>query len=124
MRTLTLLSYNTPIWSCTYVTNLKPLIQVQKKIIRIINRSDFLAHSQPLFKQSKILNIIDLNKLYLGKLFHKNPDKYINPLRVNHDHNTRNENDLRPPRFRSTLAQNSFLVQGPINFNNIRAHGI
>ena len=58
----------------------------------------------------------------MGKLFHKNPDKYIHPLRIDHAHNIRNQNALRPPRFRSTLAQNSFLVQGPINYNNIPDH--
>ena len=121
-RVNSFLSYNTPIWACNYINNIKPLLQVQKKIIRIITKSDFLAHSKPLFKKSKVLNLVDLNKLYMGKIFHNNPGKYIEPFRLNHQHNTRNVNDLRPPRFLSTLAQNSFFVQGPLNYNNLPAN--
>ena len=113
------LSYNTPIWACNYSNNIKPVLQVQKKIIRIITRSDYLAHTKPLFKKSKTLNITDLNRFYLGKLYHKNPDKYITPLRFRHHHNTRNIGDLRPPRFHTTLALNSFLVLGPNTYNDI-----
>ena len=117
-----MLSYNTPIWACNYISNVNPLLIAQKKLVRVITKSDFFAHSKPLFKRTKILSIVDLNKLYMGKLFHKDPSKYVEPLRIRHDHNTRNVNDLRPPRFSLSLAQNSFFAQGPMNFNNIPAN--
>ena len=97
------LSYNTPIWCCNFPENIKPVITLQKKIIRSITKSDFLAHSKPLFKKTNTLNVVDINKLFLGSLYYKNPIKYVEPLRREHDHNTRNANALRPNRYSRTL---------------------
>ena len=117
-----LLYYNTPIWCCNYEQNIKPLHVLQKRIIRNITKSDFLAHSKPLFKRSKILTVYDLNKLYMGTQFYKHPDKYVAPLRPGHDINTRNAGILRPPQHGLSLVRNSFLIQGPLNYNCIPAN--
>jgi len=47
--------YCISIYSCTNTSNLKRLTILQKKAIRIINKSPYLAHTQPLFLESKIL---------------------------------------------------------------------
>ena len=36
-------------WGSTYATNLKRIILLQKRIIRIINKETFNAHTDPLF---------------------------------------------------------------------------
>ena len=113
------LNYNTPIWCCNYRNNIEPLLKIQKRIIRNVTKSDYLAHSKPLFKKSKALNIYDINKLYMGCQFFKNPSKYITPLRANHQHFTRNENILRPIQHSLSLVHNSFLIQGPLNYNDV-----
>ena len=113
------LSYNTPIWCCNFPENIKPVITLQKKIIRSVTKSEFYAHSKPLFKKTNTLNVFDINKLFLGSLYFKNPTKYVAPFRRDHPHNTRNANDLRPKRYTKTLVRNSFLVKGPTNYNSI-----
>jgi hypothetical protein len=49
-------------------------LQLQKKSIRIITASHFLAHSEPLFKRLKILSLPDLHSFiqmkFLYKVFH------------------------------------------------------
>ena len=73
-----ILNYNTPIWCCNYKTSIHPIHLLQKRMIRNITKSDYLAHSKPLFKKTKILTIYDINKVFLGCQFYKNPERYIN----------------------------------------------
>ena len=117
-----LLSYNTPIWCCNYEHNIKPLLLLQKRIIRNVTKSDYLAHSKPLFKKTNILTVHDINKFFMCSQYFKNPTKYIIPLRPHHGQNTRNNVVLRPIQHRLSLVHNSFVVQGPLNYNNIPSH--
>ena len=114
-----LLNYNTPIWCCNYTSHIKPIHLLQKRIIRNVTKSKFDAHSLPLFKDTKILTIFDVNKLYMGAQFKKWTEKYISPLRADHNLNTRNSHILRPPQHGLSLVRNSFFVQGPMNYNLI-----
>ena len=114
-----LLNYNTPIWCCNYPNNIKPLIILQKKILRNITKSDFLAHTKPLFKQCKILSLEDINKLFMGTAYFKHLEKYMEPLRRNHQQNTRRFHELRPLQHRLRLVGNSFIIHGPNNYNSI-----
>ena len=43
------LSYNVCVWGSTFKTHLNPIIILQKKIIRLITNSPYLAHTRPLF---------------------------------------------------------------------------
>ena len=52
-----LLSYCNLIWANTYPTILLPVFKVQKRIIRIITHSEYLAHTEPLFRETKILTL-------------------------------------------------------------------
>ena len=113
------LSYNTPIWCCNYKNNIKPIELLQKKIIRNITKSDYLEHTKPLFKQSKILTVVDMNRLYMGSQYKKFPVKYVNPLRRSHQQNTRHYHSLLPIQHSLRLVGNSFRVQGPKNYNSI-----
>ena len=114
-----ILNYCTPIWCCNYRGNINPVLLLQKRIIRCVTKSDYLAHSQPLFKKCHALNIFDINKAYLSNLCYKNPAKYVDPNIQQHGHATRNQNQLRPARFTTTLAMNSFLNQGPLIYNQV-----
>ena len=40
------------VWASTYKTNLRRLVILQKRIIRIINKSHFNAHTDPIFKDN------------------------------------------------------------------------
>lgn len=58
------LSYCIEIWGNTYPTILKMIVNLQKKMVRLMTFSDYQAHSEPLFKQLNILNIHKLCKLH------------------------------------------------------------
>ena len=42
-------------WASTYKTNLPRLVILQKRIIRVLNKSYFNAHTEPIFKDLGIL---------------------------------------------------------------------
>ena len=54
------LTYSLIAWGNTYETNIKPLLILQKRAIRIITFSSFFEHTSPLFKSLKIINFSDL----------------------------------------------------------------
>lgn len=54
------LSYCHLIWGTTTQTNLEKLHRLQKKIVRIIGSTSYYEHTEPLFKQLKLLNIYSL----------------------------------------------------------------
>ena len=60
------LTYSVLAWGNTYNTNLKPLIILQKRAVRVITFSDYRAHTSPLFKTLKLLKFPDITKLYTG----------------------------------------------------------
>ena len=60
------LTYSVLTWGNTYISNLQPLIILQKKVVRIITSSDYRAHTSPLFKALKLLKFPDIVKFYTG----------------------------------------------------------
>ncbi len=66
------LIYGIQLWSCTPISNLKPLILKQKQAIRIVNGKSFNSHTEPLFKISRILpldKLIEFFKLQFMQQF-------------------------------------------------------
>ena len=60
------LTYSVLAWGNSYVTNIKSLIILQKRAVRIITFSDYRAHASPLFKTLNLLKFPDIVKLYTG----------------------------------------------------------
>ena len=56
------LQYCLIIWASTYSSHLQPLFRLSKKALRIITHSPPRAHTYPLFKKFKILNIFNIYK--------------------------------------------------------------
>jgi hypothetical protein len=61
------LSYGALIWGNTYISNIQPLVILQKKAIRIITFSEYRSHTSPLFKRLNLLKLIDI--VYLDTSF-------------------------------------------------------
>ena len=57
------LNYSNIVWANNYKSNLTHLYLLQKRAVRIITNQPRLAHSEPLFEQTKILTIYNLAKL-------------------------------------------------------------
>ena len=58
------------VWGSTYQSNLKRLINLQKRVIRIVSRSSFDAHANPIFVSLRILKFEDIIKLQIGKVMY------------------------------------------------------
>ena len=92
-----LLTYGLLVWGNTYHTTLKPIITLQKRALRIITYSKPDEHSDPLFKQLKLLKLVDLvvfhNALFMYQ-YHKNllPTSFNNffeAVSSKHQYNTK-----------------------------------
>ncbi len=97
------LSYGILAWGNATTSNLKHTITLQKRAIRLINRSAYNSHTDPLFKNSQILKLNDLytyeTTMFMYKyMTNKLPPSFANIFIQNHlrqeHHNTRQVNLL------------------------------
>ena len=58
------------VWGSTYQSNLNRIIILQKKIIRIISKVSFDAHTGVLFKEQEILEFSDIYLYQIGKFMY------------------------------------------------------
>ena len=117
-----ILNYCNLIWANTYPSHLIPLVRQHKRIIRNVARAEFYAHTEPLYKELKILNVENIRKMALAIHFFKNRSDYQPLLQANHSYSTRHRNRLRTPIHSHALFQNSFLYHAPRYWNDIIAH--
>ena len=108
------LHYCTPVWCSTYPTHLLPLFKLQKKIIRITTKSDYFAHTQPLFKETNLLTLFGINKLQIGTYMYKK-SKIATSVILNPQHTyfTSTHEDLRVPAHNLTVFQHSLAYLAP-----------
>ena len=90
----------------------KRIFKLQKKVIRIISLKKMRVHSDPLFKNLKIMKIHDLYKLKLLKFYYK----YLNNLLPSYFNNFLQTNlptyNLRNPRILYSIRARSELHKG------------
>src|SRR6218665_1906269 len=65
------LTYCNMIWSSTYTSRLSHLVILQKKAIRIINKSPYNFHTAPLFHMHGFLNIEQIKKFQISEFMFK-----------------------------------------------------
>ena len=51
--------------------SLQKIIKLQKRAIRVVSKSNFISHTEPLFKKLKLLKLIDIFKCQQIKFSHK-----------------------------------------------------
>ena len=99
------ISYCNIIWGSAFKTVLMPIVILQKKCLRTITKSDFLEHTKPLFKKSKLLDINQVFDLNCAKFIFKilNTEQYsvyklkLLHSQVKHNYNTSHSALLRSP---------------------------
>ena len=114
------------VWGSTYPTNLSRLILLQKRSSRIVNKKPFDAHTDPLFRDSKIPEV-DIYSLHLGKFMYSYNNNLLPPsfrnflLRTNqvHSYNSRASNQFYIPFCRTNTRKFSIIYQGPVLFNKL-----
>ena len=121
------LQYCISVWGSTYPTNLKRLVLLQKRAMRIISKSCYDAHTEPIFKSCCILPLNDMYLAEIGKIMFQYktgslPDVFSNTfLRRNqvHNYDTRNASSFHVPKCRTNIRRFSFQYQGPLFFNSL-----
>jgi hypothetical protein len=120
------LSYCTPILSCASNSNIQSIFKIQKKAIRTVTRNTFLAHTNPLFSDNKILPLPKLITYSELKLMHSiiygycPPSlRHLFPRNDNRDisQNLRNTDDITIPFPRIKLFKKSLLYRLPTEWN-------
>ncbi len=116
------LTYCNIVWSSTYVTNLNRILLLQKRAVRILTNSEYRTHSDPLFKQLKILDIFKLNLFHIGKfmfLYHHCmlptcfDELFITNNQIHiHGYNTRSAGNYRSHACRTNIKQFTILYSG------------
>ena len=102
------LMYGLEVWGNTFPTYIQDILQIQKKLVRIITFSDWNAPSAPLFRKLGILDIFNLHKLQLGIFVHDALHARLPHIfdyfftYVNHSYRTRQNvrNELSIPKIR------------------------
>ena len=113
------LHYCNLVWGGTYKNHLISLCSLQKKILRILTCSDYLAHTSPLFHRMKILKLEDINKYLLGiHMFNRLNSGELN-IALDHSYDTRFAFAVRPQFQRLTLTQHSVQYAGPHLWNSL-----
>ena len=107
-------------WGNTYSVYLDPLIKMQKKAVRIISSASRDAHTEPLFKDLKLLNLANVYALnvllFMFKHYHGLlPDVFGNMFCINatiHDHFTRQFCLYHTSYWRLEIVRRSIRIQG------------
>ena len=116
------LNYCSIVWGNSSTSLVLPLVVLQKKCIRIICKSSYLAHSSPLFKQCNVLKFHDIFKLKLAIHIYRNRDFFESSYSRPNLHNTRFSSQLLPSFQRLSSTQKSIHFQIPHLWNSIPDH--
>ena len=120
-------NYCNLIWGSAYMSTLYPLVILQKKCIRTICNANFLSHTDPLFKSTKLLKLHQIHELncviFIYKCFNSAVYSNFRNAMVTssqiHHYSTRRNNEIRPLFNRLQLGINSFLNKGIILWNDL-----
>ena len=119
------ISYCSTVWTSTYPTKLNRIYLLQKRAVRALTKSNYLAHSAPLFSRLNVLDIYQVNSFHVGKFMYKYQNRLLPSIFLDlfqtssqiHNYNTRSATSLRPPKCRTNIKQFTLLFQGPKKWN-------
>lgn len=122
------LTYGNVIWGRAASSHLSRLLVLQKRAIRIVHHTTYLAHTAPLFHHSRLLKISDLNiylsSIFVYKIFHNiAPSSFASHFPISppvHGHHTRSiaSNTSSVPFSRTSLRQKTLAVILPKLYND------
>ena len=127
MLVLPYLNYCNIIWASNKPSRINPLLLLQKRLVRIITNSSYIAHSKPLFFKLNQLTIFDINKLLIATFmfrYHTNclPDVFSGYFCTNssiHEHFTRTSKRLHISYARTNIMKSQIRICGPTLWNSI-----
>ena len=119
--------YGIQVWGGTYPTNLQKLVLLQKKAIRIITCSKYMASTQNLFTQYKLLRFPEIYKYLVGIFVYKFDNMQIPVIfsgfyakaRAVHSHDTRTADNYRLINIKLNVRKHSMKFSGAAIWNMI-----
>ena len=122
------INYCCIVWGMTFPSLINKIEILQKKAVRIISGSSRIAHSEPLFKELKLLKVKDIAKqqaliLIHRKIQHSLPGLVGCLFAINEYHtaNTRNIKHITEPFSHKLYRTHTVGWQGPRLWNTILA---
>ena len=124
---LSYINYGMLAWGKSFKTQIHRLFVVQKRVIRIICKANYRAHTNLLYYENGILKLEDLYSMQLGTLMfsiHSGdlPPALAQIFRRNnqiHSYNTRQASALHLPYARTTFTLNTLMSTGPRFWNSL-----
>ena len=123
------LLYCNIIWGAAHETALDPVYKMQKRIIRNITNSEFLAHTSPLFKELELLKLPDLNEHETLKFIYNYEQEHLpgsllsNKIPKCHDihsYYTRQQEHYHLKHYDTNIAFNSSVIsRGLFKWNEL-----
>ena len=110
-------SYNIIAWGSTFSKYVNPLFCQQKRCIRLIANADFRSHTDPLFRDLKILKLHDIFKYSVCVYMYRAIGMGLFPAQ--HNVSTRNQFLPRPSLHRLSLSQHHITFTGPKLWNEL-----
>ena len=112
------LTYCLLAWGSASHSQLHPILLLQKRVVRILTNSEYLAHTKPLFKELQILDIHKLHDFHTLLHMHRClvQEKYpelkarVQSLQISHGHNTRTSL-LRLPLCKNYVSRKMLLFR-------------
>ena len=114
-------------WGGAANVHIDKIFRIQKRAIRIVFHSQYLAHTSPIFKSLKILNIYNLFQYKLAIFMYLCYNNLLPPSLVQyfslnstvHSYNTRNADKFHMSKIRTLISYKSIFHQGPLIWNDI-----
>ena len=115
------------VWGSTYPSNLNRIVLLQKRLIRIVYKASYDAHTKPFFKEVGILPFDKIYLFHLGKFMYQfhcqllphNFDNFFQNINQVHNYYTRNSRLYFLPFCRTNIRQFSISSQGIKFFNSL-----
>ena len=122
------LQYCTLLWANSHVTNIRKFQLLQKKAIRIITSSHYIAHTDPLFSMTKLFKIrryvglyISIRHIYAYSYALPTATKYVINVLTNW-HKLRNQNAYYIQQIRTNTRKSTINFSGPKIWNTLPAN--
>ena len=120
------LIYCNHVWGLACKTHMNTLFLLQKRIIRIIAGVNRRSHTDPIFKELKLLKCNDINTYLIGRLMHRiyNGDitllqSYFKKNKEVHQYGTRQINHYHVPPVKTELGKSALRFHGVVIWNKI-----
>ena len=118
------LNYCAVVWGSNYITNIKSLIKLQKRAVRLIDKKSYIHPSGELFKKYKILKVPELVKeqiiMILLSFINKTlPAPIAEMFRYNRPNNTRLSKHFFVPYAQTNYRTFALSYLAPKSWNKI-----